>query len=158
MRIGSARISNPHLPARLHSHGPRDHPEVISSAWCLLSTHGWGVVSVSCLGAWIVTGGTHTGVMKHVGMAMRDYTLSSSAFDAQVVAIGVVTWGVVHNREPLVHPEVGHEASYTTFLSMVRSHPRWQSFTYLHAPAFSLRGAFLHTTPWTSRDRADSHV
>ncbi|XP_048857884.1 transient receptor potential cation channel subfamily M member 2 isoform X2 [Brienomyrus brachyistius] len=73
-----------------------------------------GLIKVAqTTGAWIVTGGTHTGVMKHVGMAMRDYALSSSAFDAQVVAIGVVTWGVVHNREPLVHPEGCFPAHYS---------------------------------------------
>ncbi|XP_072556390.1 transient receptor potential cation channel subfamily M member 2 isoform X3 [Paramormyrops kingsleyae] len=73
-----------------------------------------GLIKVAqTTGAWIVTGGTHTGVMKHVGMAMRDYTLSSSAFDAQVVAIGVVTWGVLHNREPLVHPEGCFPAHYS---------------------------------------------
>lgn len=56
-------------------------------------------------GAWIITGGTHTGVMKHVGQAVRDYALSSS-LSGQIVAIGVATWGIIHNREALVHAEV----------------------------------------------------
>lgn len=59
-----------------------------------------------CTGAWIITGGTHTGVMKHVGEAVRDYTLSSS-MQSQIVTIGVVTWGIIHNRASLVHPKVG---------------------------------------------------
>lgn len=59
-------------------------------------------------GAWIITGGTHTGVMKHVGQAVRDYALSNS-LSGQIVAIGVATWGIIHNREALVHPEVADE-------------------------------------------------
>lgn len=61
---------------------------------------------MSVTGAWILTGGTHTGVMKHVGRAVRDYNLSSNAVGGQIVAIGVPTWGVIHNRQTLVHPEV----------------------------------------------------
>lgn len=56
-------------------------------------------------GAWIITGGTHAGVMKHVGQAVRDHALSSS-MKGQIVAIGVASWGVIHNRDALVHPEV----------------------------------------------------
>ena len=44
--------------------------------------------------AWIVTGGTDTGVMKLVGEAVRDY-------QADVPCIGVATWGAVHGREIL---------------------------------------------------------
>lgn len=61
---------------------------------------------LSVTGAWILTGGTHTGVMKHVGRAVRDYNLSSNAVGGQIVTIGVATWGVIHNRQALVHPEV----------------------------------------------------
>lgn len=57
------------------------------------------------IGAWIITGGTHTGVMKHVGQAVRDYALSSSVH-GQIVAIGVATWGIIHNRDALVNSEV----------------------------------------------------
>lgn len=57
-------------------------------------------------GAWIITGGTHAGVMKHVGQAVRDYALSSS-MHGKIVAIGMATWGVIHNRDVLVHSEVG---------------------------------------------------
>ncbi|XP_018580884.1 transient receptor potential cation channel subfamily M member 2 [Scleropages formosus] len=73
-----------------------------------------GLIKVTqSTGAWILTGGTHTGVMKHVGMAVRDYTTSSSSAESQVVAIGVATWGVLHNRQPLVHPEGCFPAHYT---------------------------------------------
>lgn len=56
-------------------------------------------------GAWIITGGTHTGVMKHVGQAVRDHALSSS-LSGQIVAIGVATWGIIHNKDFLVNAEV----------------------------------------------------
>uniref|UniRef100_A0A672J1U7 Transient receptor potential cation channel, subfamily M, member 2 n=1 Tax=Salarias fasciatus TaxID=181472 RepID=A0A672J1U7_SALFA len=71
----------------------------------LKKTFHRGLIKVAqTTGAWIITGGTHTGVMKHVGQAVRDYALSSS-MHSQIVAIGVATWGVIHNREALVHPE-----------------------------------------------------
>lgn len=59
----------------------------------------------SSVGAWILTGGTHSGVMMHVGQAVREYALSNT-MQGQVVAIGVATWGVIHNRDKLVHEEV----------------------------------------------------
>uniref|UniRef100_A0A671NEL6 Transient receptor potential cation channel, subfamily M, member 2 n=1 Tax=Sinocyclocheilus anshuiensis TaxID=1608454 RepID=A0A671NEL6_9TELE len=66
-----------------------------------------GLIKVAqTTGAWILTGGTHAGVMKHVGMAVRDYTLSSGLMEGQIVVIGVAPWGVIHNRHALVHPEV----------------------------------------------------
>ncbi|XP_072541667.1 transient receptor potential cation channel subfamily M member 2 [Salminus brasiliensis] len=72
-----------------------------------------GLIKVAqSTGAWILTGGTHTGVMKHVGMAVRDYTLSSSSVEGQIVTIGIATWGVIHNRQTLVHPEGRFPAHY----------------------------------------------
>jgi hypothetical protein len=57
-------------------------------------------------GAWIITGGSHTGVMKQVGEAVRDFSLSSSCKEGEVITIGVATWGTIHNREGLIHPMV----------------------------------------------------
>ncbi|MCJ8732785.1 hypothetical protein PDJAM_G00215280 [Pangasius djambal] len=72
-----------------------------------------GLIKVAqTTGAWILTGGTHTGVMKHVGRAVRDYNLSSNAVGGQIVAIGVATWGVIHNRQALVHPDGRFPAHY----------------------------------------------
>ncbi|XP_066542051.1 transient receptor potential cation channel subfamily M member 2-like isoform X2 [Hoplias malabaricus] len=72
-----------------------------------------GLIKVAkTTGAWILTGGTHTGVMKHVGRAVRDYTLSSSSVEEQIVAIGVATWGVIHNRQDLINPEGSFPAHY----------------------------------------------
>ncbi|XP_076118867.1 transient receptor potential cation channel subfamily M member 2-like [Alosa pseudoharengus] len=73
-----------------------------------------GLIKVAqSTGAWIITGGTHTGVMKHVGMAVRDYTLSSNSARGEIVVIGVATWGNVHKRQSLVHPEGCFPAHYT---------------------------------------------
>ncbi|XP_041921280.1 transient receptor potential cation channel subfamily M member 2-like [Alosa sapidissima] len=73
-----------------------------------------GLIKVAqSTGAWIITGGTHTGVMKHVGMAVRDYTLNSSSARGEIVAIGVAPWGTVHKRQSLVHPEGCFPAHYT---------------------------------------------
>lgn len=57
-------------------------------------------------GAWIITGGSHTGVMKQVGEAVRDFSLSSSYNKGEIITIGVATWGTVHNRDSLIHPAV----------------------------------------------------
>ncbi|XP_035248591.1 transient receptor potential cation channel subfamily M member 2 isoform X2 [Anguilla anguilla] len=73
-----------------------------------------GLIKVAqTTGAWILTGGTHTGVMKHVGQAVRDYTLTSSSTEDQIVAIGVATWGIVLNRHTLVNPEGCFPAHYS---------------------------------------------
>uniref|UniRef100_A0A4W6FDR9 Transient receptor potential cation channel, subfamily M, member 2 n=1 Tax=Lates calcarifer TaxID=8187 RepID=A0A4W6FDR9_LATCA len=50
--------------------------------------------------------------MKHVGQAVRDYAISSSSMQGQIVAIGVATWGIIHNRDTLVHPEGCFPAHY----------------------------------------------
>uniref|UniRef100_A0A672QGX0 Uncharacterized protein n=1 Tax=Sinocyclocheilus grahami TaxID=75366 RepID=A0A672QGX0_SINGR len=72
-----------------------------------------GLIKVAqTTGAWILTGGTHAGVMKHVGMAVRDHTLSSGLMEGQNVVIGVAPWGVIHNRHALVHPEGCFPAYY----------------------------------------------
>lgn len=57
-------------------------------------------------GAWIITGGSHTGVMKQVGEAVRVFNLSSSYSEGEVVTIGIATWGTLHKRESLIHPAV----------------------------------------------------
>uniref|UniRef100_A0A3Q2ZJC6 Transient receptor potential cation channel, subfamily M, member 2 n=1 Tax=Hippocampus comes TaxID=109280 RepID=A0A3Q2ZJC6_HIPCM len=65
-----------------------------------------GLIKVAqTTGAWIITGGTNTGVMKHVGQAVRDYSLSSS-MQGQIVTIGLATWGVIHNKEVLAQLSV----------------------------------------------------
>ncbi|XP_030829332.1 transient receptor potential cation channel subfamily M member-like 2 isoform X2 [Strongylocentrotus purpuratus] len=50
--------------------------------------------------AWIITGGTHAGVMKYVGDAVRDHNLANG--QNNVVAIGIASWGVITNRAKLI--------------------------------------------------------
>ncbi|XP_027403278.1 transient receptor potential cation channel subfamily M member 2 isoform X3 [Bos indicus x Bos taurus] len=63
-------------------------------------------------GAWVITGGSHTGVMKQVGEAVRNFSLSGSFCEGEVVTIGIATWGALHNRESLIHPTGGFPAEY----------------------------------------------
>uniref|UniRef100_A0A8D0EAT2 TRPM SLOG domain-containing protein n=1 Tax=Salvator merianae TaxID=96440 RepID=A0A8D0EAT2_SALMN len=70
-----------------------------------------GLVKVAqTTGAWIITGGSHAGVMKQVGEAVRDFSMSSSC-KGEIITIGVATWGTVHNRNSLICPTaiVGQE-------------------------------------------------
>ncbi|XP_008565916.1 PREDICTED: transient receptor potential cation channel subfamily M member 2 [Galeopterus variegatus] len=72
-----------------------------------------GLVKVAqTTGAWIITGGSHTGVMKQVGEAVRDFSLSSSYKEGEVITIGVATWGTIHNRESLIQPTGSFPAEY----------------------------------------------
>ncbi|XP_031570501.1 transient receptor potential cation channel subfamily M member 3-like [Actinia tenebrosa] len=59
-------------------------------------------------GAWIITGGTNTGVMKHVGEAVRGHTVMSRGAQLkdsahQVHLIGIASWGIVNHRDLLVN-------------------------------------------------------
>lgn len=62
-------------------------------------------------GAWIMTGGTNTGVMRHVGEAVRGNTVMSRGAQLkdntqQVHLIGIATWGIVDHRKILVGNQV----------------------------------------------------
>ncbi|XP_061081605.1 transient receptor potential cation channel subfamily M member 2-like [Conger conger] len=73
-----------------------------------------GLIKVAkTTGAWILTGGTHTGVMMHVGQAVRDYALTTSTTEDQIVAIGMANWGTVLNRDTLVNKEGCFPAQYS---------------------------------------------
>ncbi|XP_067834560.1 transient receptor potential cation channel subfamily M member 2, partial [Heptranchias perlo] len=62
-----------------------------------------GLIKVAkSTGAWIITGGSNAGVMKHVGETVRHCKMTSSPRERQIVAIGIASWGIVHNRESLV--------------------------------------------------------
>ncbi|XP_076459392.1 transient receptor potential cation channel subfamily M member-like 2 [Babylonia areolata] len=53
-------------------------------------------------GAWIITGGTATGVMEFVGEAVQDHVHSSSSSEEnQCVALGVASWGIIANNMAL---------------------------------------------------------
>ena len=61
----------------------------------VLSKHG--IVS----DAWIITGGTNAGVMAFVGEAVREHTLATGASSSNMVALGIATWGIIDNKDPL---------------------------------------------------------
>uniref|UniRef100_A0A8D1X5A6 Transient receptor potential cation channel subfamily M member 4 n=1 Tax=Sus scrofa TaxID=9823 RepID=A0A8D1X5A6_PIG len=62
-------------------------------------------------GAWIVTGGLHKGIGRHVGVAVRDHQTASTGGN-KVVAMGVAPWGVVRNRHNLINPKGSFPAKY----------------------------------------------
>ncbi|XP_078407809.1 transient receptor potential cation channel subfamily M member 2 isoform X2 [Cetorhinus maximus] len=65
-----------------------------------------GLIKVAqSTGAWIITGGSFAGVMKHVGEAVRHCKMTSGCKGKQIVAIGIASWGIVHNRENLTGGE-----------------------------------------------------
>ncbi|XP_069496552.1 transient receptor potential cation channel subfamily M member 2-like isoform X2 [Ambystoma mexicanum] len=72
------------------------------------------VKAAQTTGAWIITGGTHAGVMKHVGEAARDFTRTSSSsyMHREIVVLGVAPWGAVHNADLLSNKEGDRPAEY----------------------------------------------
>ncbi|KAM8975634.1 transient receptor potential cation channel subfamily M member 2-like [Pelodytes ibericus] len=73
----------------------------------LKNQFGRGLVTAAqSTGAWIITGGSHAGVMRHVGEAVRDFS------DSDIVLIGITTWGIVHNRQYLMSQQEGAPALY----------------------------------------------
>ena len=62
-------------------------------------------------GAWIITGGTNTGVMRHVGEAVKGHTVMSRGAQikdkpSQLHLIGIATWGIVEHRSDLINSNV----------------------------------------------------
>uniref|UniRef100_A0A3Q3AY31 Transient receptor potential cation channel, subfamily M, member 4b, tandem duplicate 1 n=1 Tax=Kryptolebias marmoratus TaxID=37003 RepID=A0A3Q3AY31_KRYMA len=72
-----------------------------------------GLVKASQRAAWILTAGLREGVGRCVGEAVRDHaTAASSDSVNRVVALGITSWGLVHNREQLVNPQGSFPAKY----------------------------------------------
>jgi len=64
------------------------------------------------IGAWIVSGGTHAGVMQHVGEAVRNHTLAQGN-KKPITAIGIASWGCISNRTLLVNKQVSRPFCFT---------------------------------------------
>nr|XP_047126615.1 transient receptor potential cation channel subfamily M member 3 [Hydra vulgaris] len=64
-------------------------------------------------GAWVITGGTNTGVMKQVGEALQGTTKA---------CIGISTWGIITNAEKLIaeESEFGGVVDYQVACSLVQ--------------------------------------
>ena len=59
------------------------------------------IKAAASTGAWIITGGTNTGVMRLVGEAVaEEYPKYSS--DTNLIVLGIVTWGIVALKDKLV--------------------------------------------------------
>ncbi|XP_041843463.1 transient receptor potential cation channel subfamily M member 1-like [Melanotaenia boesemani] len=70
----------------------------------LKQVFGKGLIKASVTtGAWIFTGGVSTGVIRHVGDALKDH---SSKSRGRVCAIGIAPWGIVENKEDLIGKDV----------------------------------------------------
>ncbi|KAL9966190.1 hypothetical protein ACROYT_G024228 [Oculina patagonica] len=54
--------------------------------------------------AWIITGGTNAGVMKHVGEAVKEQAITFGSED-KVNVIGIATWGIVDRKDSLIAPK-----------------------------------------------------
>lgn len=58
------------------------------------------IKAAASTGAWIITGGTNTGVMRLVGEAVaEEYPKYSS--DEELTVLGIATWGKIAMREKL---------------------------------------------------------
>ncbi|XP_059502989.1 transient receptor potential cation channel subfamily M member 2 isoform X2 [Stegostoma tigrinum] len=72
-----------------------------------------GLIKVAqSTGAWIITGGTFAGVMKHVGESVRHCKMTSRSKKQQIVSIGIASWGIVHNRKGLISEEGSFPVEY----------------------------------------------
>ncbi|XP_034385716.1 transient receptor potential cation channel subfamily M member 1-like [Cyclopterus lumpus] len=70
----------------------------------LKQVFGKGLIKAAVTtGAWIFTGGVSTGVIRHVGDALKDH---SSKSRGKVWAIGIAPWGIIENKEDLIGKDV----------------------------------------------------
>ncbi|KAM8893537.1 transient receptor potential cation channel subfamily M member 1-like [Spinachia spinachia] len=70
----------------------------------LKQVFGKGLIKAAVTtGAWIFTGGVSTGVIRHVGDALKDH---SSKSRGKVCAIGIAPWGIIENKEDLIGKDV----------------------------------------------------
>ena len=74
---------------------------------------------LNCIsGAWIISGGTNTGVMKIVGEAVNDYQMTSASSDQKIVALGIATWGIINNKKDLVNPDGRVSMNFITMVQL----------------------------------------
>ncbi|ELK16863.1 Transient receptor potential cation channel subfamily M member 1 [Pteropus alecto] len=70
----------------------------------LKQVFGKGLVKAAMTtGAWIFTGGVSTGVVSHVGDALKDHPSKSRG---RLCAVGIAPWGIVENKNELVGKDV----------------------------------------------------
>ncbi|KAH1007376.1 hypothetical protein HUJ04_004619 [Dendroctonus ponderosae] len=98
-------------------------------------------------GAWIFTGGTNTGVTKHVGDALL---LERSQRTGRVNTLGIAPWGIVENNQDLI----GHntEVPYHSISSPRKSHA---NFIFLARVPTCLNLIFPMSSSISSRKQKD---
>nr|XP_006629107.1 PREDICTED: transient receptor potential cation channel subfamily M member 1 [Lepisosteus oculatus] len=70
----------------------------------LKQVFGKGLIKAAMTtGAWIFTSGVSTGVIRHVGDALKDHCSKSRG---KICAIGIAPWGIVENKEDLIGRDV----------------------------------------------------
>uniref|UniRef100_A0A5F8AJT3 Transient receptor potential cation channel subfamily M member 3 n=1 Tax=Macaca mulatta TaxID=9544 RepID=A0A5F8AJT3_MACMU len=73
----------------------------------LKQVFGKGLIKAAMTtGAWIFTGGVNTGVIRHVGDALKDHASKSRG---KICTIGIAPWGIVENQEDLIGRDVSTE-------------------------------------------------
>ncbi|KAK9408198.1 transient receptor potential cation channel subfamily M member 3 [Crotalus adamanteus] len=93
----------------------------------LKQVFGKGLIKAAMTtGAWIFTGGVNTGVIRHVGDALKDHASKSRG---KICTIGIAPWGIVENQEDLVGKDVvrpyqtmSNPMSKLTVLNSMHSH------------------------------------
>ncbi|XP_004375904.1 transient receptor potential cation channel subfamily M member 3 [Trichechus manatus latirostris] len=93
----------------------------------LKQVFGKGLIKAAMTtGAWIFTGGVNTGVIRHVGDALKDHASKSRG---KICTIGIAPWGIVENQEDLIGRDVvrpyqtmSNPISKLTVLNSMHSH------------------------------------
>ncbi|XP_031799527.1 transient receptor potential cation channel subfamily M member 3 isoform X1 [Sarcophilus harrisii] len=93
----------------------------------LKQVFGKGLIKAAMTtGAWIFTGGVNTGVIRHVGDALKDHASKSRG---KICTIGITPWGIVENQEDLIGKDVvrpyqtmSNPMSKLTVLNSMHSH------------------------------------
>nr|XP_012379264.1 transient receptor potential cation channel subfamily M member 3 isoform X3 [Dasypus novemcinctus] len=93
----------------------------------LKQVFGKGLIKAAMTtGAWIFTGGVNTGVIRHVGDALKDHASKSRG---KICTIGIAPWGIVENQEDLIGRDVvrpyqtmSNPMSKLTILNSMHSH------------------------------------
>ncbi|XP_064411184.1 transient receptor potential cation channel subfamily M member 3 isoform X3 [Latimeria chalumnae] len=93
----------------------------------LKQVFGKGLIKAAMTtGAWIFTGGVNTGVIRHVGDALKDHASKSRG---KICTIGIAPWGIVENQEDLIGKDVvrpyqtmSNPLSKLTVLNSMHSH------------------------------------
>uniref|UniRef100_A0A8D2DPC7 Transient receptor potential cation channel subfamily M member 3 n=1 Tax=Sciurus vulgaris TaxID=55149 RepID=A0A8D2DPC7_SCIVU len=93
----------------------------------LKQVFGKGLIKAAMTtGAWIFTGGVNTGVIRHVGDALKDHASKSRG---KICTIGIAPWGIVENQEDLIGRDVvrpyqtmSNPMSKLTVLNSMHSH------------------------------------